>query len=76
MYSFDLRESILSFALLQITNLFKKIKPGEVIKVIGNEQKVIKDIKRVLPGYNYEISINEIEDNKEKVFCLKLIKKN
>jgi TusA-related sulfurtransferase len=75
MYSFDLRESIFSFSLLQITNLFSKIKPGEVIEITGRGKKFISDIKRVLPDFNYEIIVSEMADGREKAFQMKLIKK-
>ncbi len=55
MESFDLRDTIISFSLLQITNHFKKMNPGEVMEIIGNDKRVTNDLKCLLPELEYEM---------------------
>ncbi len=55
MESFDLRDTIISFSLLQITNHFKKMVPGEVMEIIGNDKRVTDDLKCLLPELEYEM---------------------
>jgi TusA-related sulfurtransferase len=74
MYSFDLRESIISFSLLQITNLFSKISPGEIIEIRGIEKKVMGDIRKVLAKYESQMKITETADGNDKAFRMKIIK--
>jgi TusA-related sulfurtransferase len=56
MVTFDLRTSIIPFALLEISNHFKKMKPGEVIEILSDEAGIEKDLKCILPKAQYEIT--------------------
>jgi len=55
MVSFDLRESLIPFSLLKITNAFAKMKPGEVIEIIAAETCICKELERLLPDSGYHI---------------------
>jgi TusA-related sulfurtransferase len=76
MDTFDLRRSIVSFSLLQITNRFKQLKTGEVMEIIGDDPSLVNDLERVLPGLEYEFA--EIDNTNEsgRDFRLRLIKSN
>jgi TusA-related sulfurtransferase len=49
MISFDLRESLIPFSLLKITNAFTKMKPGEVMEIIAGETCICNELQRLLP---------------------------
>lgn len=57
METFDIRQSLLPFSLLQICNHFMRMKPGEVVEIICPERTIEQDIKRVLPKQSCEISL-------------------
>ena len=54
MKTFDLRESIIPFALLQINNYFKRMKSGDVIEILCFDACIEQDLKRILPRLAYE----------------------
>jgi TusA-related sulfurtransferase len=54
MGSFDLRDTIIPFSLLQITNHFRQMDPGEVLEVIGDDKSIAADLKSLLPALEYE----------------------
>jgi TusA-related sulfurtransferase len=56
MVTFDLRASIIPFALLEICNHFRKMKPGEAIEISCIEPGIEKDLKCILPKEQYETS--------------------
>ena len=76
MYSFDLRGTIIPFSLLQITNLFKEMKPGELMEIVGDDASIAKDLKRILPESACEFSFNENCNGDEPVFKVQLKKIN
>ncbi len=53
MVTFDLRMGIVSFALLEICNHFKAMKPGEVIRIICVEPGIEQDLRCILPEAQY-----------------------
>jgi len=75
MDSFDLRETIIPFSLLQITNHFKRMKPGEVIEIIANDASVVKDLKSILPELEYELTQMENLNGKHSDFLMQLKRK-
>ena len=74
MYSFDLRGTIIPFSLLKITNLFKKMKPGEFMEIVGDDTSISKDLERILPDSECEFSFNENCNGDEPVFKVQLKK--
>ena len=54
MVTFDLRASIIPFALLEICNHFKKMKPGEAIEILCIEPGIERDLQCILPKAQYE----------------------
>ena len=62
MGSFDLRDTIIPFSLLQITNHFRQMDPGEVLEVIGDDESIAADLKSLLPEYrkNPELVVQRI----------------
>jgi TusA-related sulfurtransferase len=52
--TFDLREAIIPFSLLQITNLFYRMPAGETIEIIGNDASIAEDLQRILSAPDCE----------------------
>ncbi|MBL0715747.1 MAG: sulfurtransferase TusA family protein [Desulfosarcina sp.] len=75
MDSFDFRDTIIPFSLLQIANHFQQMKPGEEIEIIGNDPSIARDIKKILPSSEYTIISAEKEQAGSRDFRLQL-KKN
>lgn len=58
----DLSEMILPLALLKVTEAFRKMKKGEILEVITEDQETRDNIFKVLQASHYElIGVNEIE---------------
>jgi TusA-related sulfurtransferase len=59
MVSFDLRQTLIPFSLLQIANAFRKMKPGEEMEIYAAidavEAAVFKDVLRILPPAGYDL---------------------
>jgi TusA-related sulfurtransferase len=59
MVSFDLRQTLIPFSLLQIANAFGKMKPGEEMEIYAaidaDETAIFKDILRILPPAGYDL---------------------
>jgi TusA-related sulfurtransferase len=50
METFDLRDTIIPFSLLQIANYFQQMKANEEIEIYGNEAGIAEDLKSILPA--------------------------
>jgi len=48
--SFDIRNALIPFSLLKISNAFKGMKPGDVMEVITNDAGIAYDLQRLLPN--------------------------
>ncbi len=73
---FDLRESIIPFALLQISNQFRALKPGEYIDVICSEKSITRDLECILTRYGYESQYIDSPDAKAPEVCIRFRKTN
>ena len=62
MISFDLRESLIPFSLLKITNTFSQMKSGEVMEIIAGETCVCSELKRLLPDSGCRILVDKTVD--------------
>jgi len=74
MESFDLRDTIIPFSLLQIANHFHQMKAGDEIEVIGNDPGIESDIKRILPSSEYRVVAIEKQQDNSRNFRLRLKK--
>ncbi len=74
MFSIDLRETIIPFSLLQIVNQFKHMKIGETMEILGIEEDIISELKRLLPMGKFELENTETMNNDYPYFQLRLKK--
>jgi TusA-related sulfurtransferase len=63
MESFDLRDTIIPFYLLQIANYFQQMKVGEEIEILANDAGVARDLKSILPAS--EVTIHAVAARKD-----------
>ena len=79
MVTFDLREKLIPFSLLQITNLFRKMRPGEELEILAGscpvEAAIFRDVMRILPRDDYDLISQEDIGGEEPVTLLRLRKK-
>jgi len=61
MKSFDLRETLIPFSMLQVVNHFAKMKIGDEMEIIGDDAEIYQDIKSILPVSVYEFVSEEFE---------------
>jgi TusA-related sulfurtransferase len=59
MESFDFRDTIVPFSLLQIANRFQRMEVGDAIEILGQEAGIERDLKSILPAA--ERAIHTIE---------------
>lgn len=73
MKTFDLRQTIIPFSLLQIINHFKTMVPGEVVEIIYADESIVEDLECLLPESGYVLIEKEIldEDASEVKIALK-----
>jgi TusA-related sulfurtransferase len=63
MVTFDLRESLIPFSLLRITNVFREMQPGEEMEIFAGvtpiDAAILKDVMLILPQTDYELISRE-----------------
>jgi TusA-related sulfurtransferase len=74
MVTFDLRETIIPFSMLQICNHFKQMKTGEVIEIISFEAGIEKDLKSILPESACETTFRPLSTAERKEYSIYLRK--
>ena len=55
MVSFDMRDALIPFSLLQIANAFRRMGPGEVMEILADDAEIRTDLQRILPLDTYDI---------------------
>lgn len=55
MSKLDLRNGVTPFSLLQAINLFRRMTPGETLEILGNDQDLQQDLKRILPEASFQV---------------------
>ena len=79
MVSFDLRETLIPFSLLQITNLFRAMEPGEEMEILAGtdptETSILNDVLLILPKTQYDLISRETIATNRPVTRLRLTKK-
>jgi TusA-related sulfurtransferase len=76
MVSFDLRDALIPFSLLQIANAFRRMGAGEVMEILADNAEITTDLQRILPLAAYDIFyFSEAADDGRRSYRLRL-KKN
>jgi TusA-related sulfurtransferase len=74
MESFDLRHAIIPFSLLQISNHYRKMQPGEAMEIVGSDAGIIHSVKSVLPDCRCEIVPDEAQGFERNKILIRVIK--
>ncbi len=69
--SLDLRSSIIPFALLAATEVFRQLKSGETIEILVEDLETQGDLLKVLPSALYDL----LEIRQERSWILIFLKK-
>ena len=69
----DLRGTIIPFSLLKVSQVFKIIKPGELLEILCSDPDIRKDLFKILPHSSYELNLME-ESEEECSFRIQLKK--
>lgn len=79
MLYFDLRETLVPFSLLQITNLFGEMKPGDELEIFAGvshvDMAILKDVILILPRTDYDLISKENQVGEDSFTRLILKKK-
>jgi len=74
MNRFDLRQTIIPFSLLRISNRFQQMKTGERIEIIWSDPTTPADLLKVLPPGSHEILLMEAVRGKNPGYRMQLKK--
>ncbi|MFO7715313.1 sulfurtransferase TusA family protein [Desulfosarcina sp.] len=59
MLTFDLRETLIPFSLLQVANAFRQMTPGEEMEICAGvtriDAAILKDVLLILPQTDYDL---------------------
>jgi TusA-related sulfurtransferase len=73
MHKFDLREVITPFAYLKVSQAFRDMEPGDILKIVGDDPNTRDEIFKVLQTVNYTVVNTEVGN---EFFCIYLRKEN
>ena len=60
----DLRGVIIPFSLLKASQVFKIIRPGDLLEILCNDPDIQEDLFKILPHSAYELTlIEELEED-------------
>lgn len=74
-YTLDVRGTISPFSLLKVSMLFQKMKPSEVVEVLGCDADMRQDLARLLPNATIEVLNIEPVGNRPAVSVVRFQKK-
>lgn len=74
MTTFDLRKTILPFSLLEISNFFMKMKPGETIEICVSDAEVSEELSSVLPRSTYEMKVQAPQGSDDGCYRIQITK--
>jgi len=55
----DLRGAIIPFSLLKVSQVFKILKPGELLEILCSDPDIRTDLFKILPESAYELTLME-----------------
>jgi len=55
----DLRGAIAPISLLKVTQVFREMKPNEILEILGRDPDTRTDLFKILPDFSYDLIIFE-----------------
>lgn len=74
MNSFDLRDTLIPFSMLQVVNHFARMNVGDSMEIIGNDMEMYQEVTAILPAENYQVVSRDVETVPDEVFRIVLRK--
>ena len=62
MESFDLRDTLAPFSMLQVVNHLPRMEAGDELEILGDDEETRTDLKTILPAAGCEL-VSEEEDS-------------
>jgi TusA-related sulfurtransferase len=75
MYTFDLRNALVPFSLLDLRHRFKEMRSGESMVVLWGDADAADDLLRILPSKSFDIISQAEIPGSPSGFRMELIKK-
>ena len=75
-YTVDVHGTISPFSLLKVSLVFQKMKPFEVVEVLGCDLEMQKDLLRLLPNASYEVISAESPRKKRELAKVRIRKES
>ena len=72
----DFRGSISPISLLKLTQVFREMKPNEILEILGSDLDTRTDVFKVLPGDSYDLLILDVVEEEDYFYRIQLKKKN
>ena len=76
MHRFDLRDTIVPFTLLKISNTFKEMRDDAIMEVLWRDAETRAALFKILPESSYDIICDEKIEGSNEGFRIQLKKKN
>jgi TusA-related sulfurtransferase len=76
METIDIRNTLIPFSLLQISNLFKQMRPGDTLRIIVNETSTAADLERILGCKAFNLQCDPHWSGSGQGLCLRLLKED
>ncbi|MCK5193795.1 MAG: sulfurtransferase TusA family protein [Desulfobulbaceae bacterium] len=72
----DFRGSISPISLLKLTQVFREMKPNEILEILGSDLDTRTDVFKVLPGDSYDLLFLDVVEEEDYFYRIQLKKKN
>ena len=73
-HNINFKGSITPMTLLKLSNLFRAMKSGETIELIGLDEEIKKDLFKVLHQFSYKVMADEKTEEEKSVYRVRLKK--
>ena len=54
-HTLDLREAISPLALLKVSQMFREMKSGKIMEILGSDPETKEDLFKILPAASYKL---------------------
>ena len=74
-YVLDLRGALVPISLLKVSDVFRRMKPHEVLEIICRDVDTRRDLFKVLPKFSYELISMEAMEEESASFRIQMKKR-
>ena len=73
-YTLDFRGTITPISLLKVSQIFREMKPNEVLEIRGHDIDTRTDLFKVLPSSEFELLFMDVDEQNECEYRIQLRK--